>query len=135
MTAPTAPIDPRARVAQLALIRLSLLLGVLLFGGVIYFLHRDPSWRPQPGGNAAAIRMATYVVWAAVVVGALVLRGLHARAPEAERPTFAILGWALGEAAALLGGVYYFLTDDPRRYLIGVFFLLAAFILFPLRRR
>jgi hypothetical protein len=31
--------------------------------------------------------------------------------------------------------VYYFLTDDPRRYLIGVFFLLAAFILFPLRRR
>jgi hypothetical protein len=45
-----------------------------------------------------------------------------------------IIGWALGEAAALSGGVHYFMTNDTSRYIVGVMVMLLIFMLLPLRR-
>jgi hypothetical protein len=123
------------RERQAGLIRVALLLGVLLFGGVIWFLHRDPGFRPRSADDMEGLRLATYAVWGVAIAGVLILRGVHARARDDTRISTAIMGWAVGEAAALVGGVYYFMSDVPWRYLYGIVFMLATYILFPLRRR
>jgi hypothetical protein len=40
----------------------------------------------------------------------------------------------MGEGVALAGGVYYFITNDPRYYVTGILVLLASFMLFPIKR-
>jgi hypothetical protein len=69
------------------------------------------------------------------LVGMLVLRAIWSRAvDEKQRSTLMIVGWAMGEGVALAGGVYYFITNDPRYYVTGILVLLASFMLFPIKR-
>ena len=129
----TGPGRPRGD-APIALIRISLLLGVLLFGAVTWFLHRDPSWQPQDPSTVAGVRRAMYVVWAGAIVTLLALRPRLGAATGAARQSLLVIAWAIGEGAALLGGVYYFLTDDARAFLGGLIVMLGAFLLYPIRR-
>jgi ABC-type Mn2+/Zn2+ transport system permease subunit len=64
----------------------------------------------------------------------LVLRARLARLTESAGRSVLIIAWAIGEAAALFGGVYYFLSGEPQWFIIGLFLMLASFILFPIRR-
>ena len=122
-----------ARQRQVHLVRFALLLGVVLFGVLSWFMHRDPAWQPVPGA-VETLRVPTWIVWAVGIIGVLIFRGIHARAGEEARLNTALIGPAFGEGVALFGGVYHFQTDDPWRYLYGVLFLLATFMLFPVRR-
>ena len=74
--------------------------------------------------------------WAVVIIAEGVLFAIVRRqsAPE-RRPGLFIAAWALAETVALYGGVYYFLTDEPRWYLWGVGFMLLSYFAFPIRRR
>jgi hypothetical protein len=118
---------------QLALIRLSLFLGVAMFVGVTYVLHRQggiPAG-PLPDG----IRYLPVAAITAGLIALFPLRALWSRETKpAKRITISVMGWASGEAAALGGCVYYFATDDPKFAIVGIFVLLAAFMLFPIRR-
>lgn len=135
--APPPPPPPAAHVRerQAALLRFALFAGVVLFGAVTWFVHRDPQWRAPAPALVESLRLATYAVWAVGVVAVLVARGIHARARDESRQGTALLGWAIGESVAIFGAVYYFMTDDPWRYFYGIVFMLATFILFPVRRR
>lgn len=125
--APTPVRAPaNARTAQL--IQLAFIAGLLLFGPVVTFVHRQPGWvtRLQPPAMA-------YVLFGLVigsVVTAIVLRGRVAREPNQGRRVVLLLnGWAVGQGTGLFGGVMYLLTGQSQWYLIG---LLAAAITFAL---
>lgn len=113
-------------------IRLAMMGGVLLFGGVSWFLTQSSDWTaPEPGVGEQLTRIAR-IAW--IVVGvALVVMFLKFRGP-ADVPrasSVAILAWALGETLALLGGVVYFLTAIPGWYIAGVIVLTLTFVAFP----
>ena len=130
MTARRAP----ASDVQLAIIRMALLAGVLAFGAVTYVQHRR-GWTPPPDASTAAMlaRVAPIVLVIALAA-ALLIRTRLAGADDARRRQLLIIGWAIAEGAALLGGVHYFLSDDPRWYTLGVCAMVASFVVLPVRR-
>jgi hypothetical protein len=121
--------------AQLSIIRVAMLAGVLMFGAVVWWLRRGGSAAGVEPAAIANVRMLAAVWLAVSVSGLAALFALTSRqVDEARRRTLSIVAWALGEGAALAGGVVYLVAGDPRWYLGGVFVLLLAFVLFPARR-
>ena len=124
-------------VRDYAIIRFSLLSGVLLFGAVCWFTANQRGGGPQPNVDLASFalfRIAVPVLCLGALVIATVLRGRVARERDAQqRNSLRVAAWAVGEGSALAGGVYYFMTGDPKLYVIGVVALLATFIIVPLR--
>src|SRR5919202_3539052 len=129
---PTPP-DEAAQLRAHALIRISLLLGVLLFGGVTVFLPRQPGWTPA-SIDATVFRILGIALWAIAVAGIVILRPwLDRTIDPPQRRTINLIAWTLGEMLALYGGVYFFLTGDASRYILGLVFMLGTFVLFPVR--
>ena len=113
-------------------IRLAMMGGVLLFGGVSWFLTSMPDWSAPDAGIAGQLTRVATVAW--VVVGAaLIVMFLKFRdsTNAARASSVAILAWALGEALALLGGVIFFLTALSGWYIAGVMALTLTFVAFP----
>ena len=125
------PPTEQQRDAALFLVRVSLFLGVALFGGVSWFLHHQGAPLPP------AVPGLVYVPMVAVPAGflgiVLVRMVRSQRTDPRQRASLALIGWALGEAPALAGGVYYYMSGDPRWLFIGTFVLLASFLLLPIR--
>jgi hypothetical protein len=131
----TGPGRPRAGgAAALALIRISLLLGVLLFGAVTWFIHRDATRQPSDPELVAALRRAMLAAWGLAIVALLALRPRIGRLTGGAHRSLLVIAWAIGEAAALFGGVHYFLSGDARSFLGGLIVMLGAFLLYPVRR-
>lgn len=132
---PRAPLPDRRAVLRVALIRFAILLGVLVFGAVAWWM-RDGSGATPPPNPDFFVRLG---IFPALVVGAalaavVVLRVMWGRTTDpARRRTLAIVAMAPAEAAALFGAVGYFLAGDSRWFLMGMFVLAAAVVLFPLR--
>jgi hypothetical protein len=113
-------------------IRLAMMGGVLLFGGVSWFLTSVPDWVAPEAGIADQLTRIASVVW--VVIGAaLAVLFLKFRdsTNAARASSVAILAWALGETLALLGGVIFFLTSLSGWYVAGVIALTLTFVAFP----
>ena len=124
--ASTTPAPP------LPLIRAGLAAGVLMFGGVVWFMHRQPTWTgPRP--LLPAFGYAQVAMSAIAVLVAFVLRGRVAtEADPQRRASSLILGWAICEGAALLGAVIFFLTDKTQWYFLGLLAMLASFAILPI---
>lgn len=120
--------------SSLAIIRLALLIGVLMFGAVTYYIQRSGEWRAAEPEALATLRVALLATWVVAVLLLLVLRARLSRLVEPAGRSMLIVAWAIGEGAALFGGVYYFLSGDGQWFIIGLFIMLASFILFPIRR-
>jgi hypothetical protein len=119
-------------MTPLPAIRLAMMGGVLLFGGVSWFLTQSPDWTAPEPGIADQLTRVARIAW--IVVGvALVVMFMKFRDPTdvARASSVAILAWALGETLALLGGVVYFLTSMPGWYVAGVVALTLTFVAFP----
>lgn len=119
-------------MSPLHAIRLAMMGGVLLFGGVSWFLTRNPEWSAPEPGMAEQLAGIARITW--IVVGiALVVMFLKFRdsTSAARASSVAILAWALGETLALLGGVVFFLTALPGWYVAGVVALTLTFVAFP----
>lgn len=128
----TAPPEKGDRVAVAKMIRLAFFNGIALFGAVIYFIH-NYSDNP-PSADMSMLRIPIMVIMAGSVGGILFARSrLNRATTAAEASTMSLIGWAFGELPALLGGMYYLMTNDPRFYAVGFFLLLASFILVPIR--
>ena len=129
----TNPGTPERTSAQLGIIRMAFLMGVLLFGAVIWFLQRREGFVPD--GGLERMRPVVPIIMLSFIAAIVGVRIYLSRVTDAAQiGTFQLIGWAIGEAAALFGGVYYFNTGDPRFYIIGLFVMLASFIVVPLRR-
>ena len=115
----------------LALIRIALLVGVLVFGGVVWYLRRtgDASYGVNPHG----LRVAGQAVWALMTIGTLGLFLAAGKASPERRAAFSVVAWALGEATAIYGGLFWMMLGDPQWYLYGVACLLLTYFIFPVR--
>jgi hypothetical protein len=120
-----------ATPANLFIIRASFLMAVLIFGGITYYVHSQ-----TPPTNTVDTETLTWGVlgaWGVITAGLVLLSMRYRRpAPRPHRVNLAIIGWALGEMAALLGGVHYFLTGSPDRYGLGLIIFVIALLMFPI---
>ncbi|HEU4455755.1 MAG TPA: hypothetical protein VFR81_22010 [Longimicrobium sp.] len=130
---PVQPYDHRSGATPMTLfiIRASFLTAVLVFGGITYYIH---SQEPPPSTvDPDTLRWGVLGIWGAITLALVVLSTRYRRpAPYTQRVGMAIAGWALGEAAALVGGVDYFLTGIPDRYGVGVLIFVVALVMFPI---
>ena len=115
----------------LALIRIALLVGVLVFGGIVWYLQRsgDLTYSVDPRG----LRVAGQAVWGLMTLGTLGLFLGAGRATPERRAAFSVIAWALGEATAIYGGLFWMMLGDSQWYLYGVACLLLTYFIFPIR--
>jgi hypothetical protein len=114
----------------LGLILIALLVGVLAFGGVVWYLSRT-SDATYPV-NAHGLRVAGQAVWGHDAWHAHVVPPRGRASPE-RRATLSVIAWALGEATAIYGGLFWMLLGDSQWYLYGVACLLLTYFIFPIR--
>ena len=127
------PSPNQLQTQSLALIGMMLWFGVIAFGVVVWFLHRGGSFpiRPQP----MSLRYASAATSVLAVIVALALRGgVRHMADGPDRNAKVLILWAVGEGAALFGGVLYLLTNEPQWYGLGLLAMLTNFVLVPARR-
>jgi hypothetical protein len=122
------------RAATLRIIRVALLTGVLMFGGIAYYLTRER------GGGIGEADLAQTLQWLNIgflvmaAIGIMMVQRKHAAERDpARRTTLNIVAWAMGEATALFGGVHYLLMGDPMPYVVGLGLMLASFVVVPIR--
>ncbi|HVH12906.1 MAG TPA: hypothetical protein VM759_07640 [Longimicrobium sp.] len=121
------------RSATLRIIRIALLSGVLMFGGVSYVLTEQRGGGLDPS-HADVLQLANIVLLVGAAVALMIVQRRHAAERDAaKRSTLNITGWAMGEATALFGGVHYLLVGNPIPYLVGLVMMVAAFVVVPIR--
>lgn len=117
--------------ATFNIIRYALLAGVLLIGGVAWFVTRENALGTFDAEAATYFRYAFYAVFTASALGMLFI---HRSLPQAttfpQRVTRCIMGYAVAEGTALFGAVYLFLTGSLQLYIIGLLLFLLAFLVF-----
>lgn len=120
---------------NLFIIRIALMTGVFLFAAIAFF-------GPRVGIEAdtqfpAAVEQLRYVLWGFVALaaaGALLLRGKAETAAPERRGTYLIVGWALGEAAALFGIVQYMGGGNAASMGLGLMTFVFTLVLLPIPR-
>ena len=118
------------------LIRIALLSGVLVFGAVAYVVRQGGSPPSLSGEGAHTMRFVGMGVWIVALLGLVGMRLLLRERIERGRDTqLPIIAWALAEAPALFGGVFFLMTGDWTIYAAGVVGLVASFALFPVPER
>lgn len=116
------------------LIRAAMAVGVITFIGVAWLIRSRGQAAAVPPESLATLTtvMYTSVGLAAATVMALRLR-LASSTPERRR-SLSVVSWAVGEFAALFGGVMFFLTGEWRFVLPGALVFAIALAAFPLPR-
>ncbi len=113
------------------ILRLALLSGVLVFGGVAWQLRRSGG-APAPTADPRTLLLAGRIIWALALLACVVLFAFVGRARDAARVrTLSLIGWVVGESTALYGGVIYLLVGNPLFYQLGVGFMVLTFLAFP----
>jgi hypothetical protein len=127
MTGPAyRPAVPPPQVTLM--IRVALLGGVLMLGGVAYLLHAQGRTIPPP---PEGFRFVPPIVTCVALVSLGVIRVLIGDdAPPARRWMLGFYSWVAGEASALVGGISFYFTGDPMWWAVGVLVLLVALMLF-----
>jgi len=116
---------------NLFLIRASFLTAVLVFGAVTYYVHSGAP--PTFTTDRQTITWIVLGAWGVITASLIVTGRLYKNADtRARRASLAIIGWGLGEMAALLGGVHYFLTGSPQRYGYGLIIFVISLVMFPI---
>ena len=120
------------RSATLRIIRIALLSGVLMLGGIAYMLTGESGGLDPE--SAEVLQMINIVILVAAAVGIIVMQRRHAEERDpARRSTLNIIAWAMGEAAAMMGGVHYLLVGNPVPFLVGLVMMIASFVVVPIR--
>lgn len=117
--------------AALRVIRGALLAGIVIFGSVAWYVTQEGPVASVTADATRYLSMVLIGLSAASIGVVLVVRSLRERAEGIERrSTLTVVGWAMGEAPALLGGVIYLMTASAFPYLTGLcVFLLAVFLI------
>lgn len=117
---------------NLFIIRIALMTGVFLFAAVAYFGPRfglAPAVTFGDAGNALR-----YVLWgfvALAVVGSTLLKARVASAPLSKQGSYLIIGWALGEAAALFGVVQFMAGAGTASLGLGLMAFVFTLVMLP----
>lgn len=120
---------------NLFIIRTALMTGVFLFSAVVFFGPRF-GLLPEQDSNPmiGQMRYALWGVIALAVIGASLLRPRVESSPAAKQGTLLIIGWALGEMAALFGGALYMAGGGPTPLSLGLMTFVFTLVLLPIPR-
>lgn len=127
------PTSQLPRATTLRIIRVAFLTGVLMFGGIVFYLtsQQGGGLDPEPADTLQVVNIALLV---GAAVGILVIQRRHAAERDpARRSTLNIAAWAMGEATALFGGVHFLLVGSAIPYLVGLGMMIASFVTVPIR--
>lgn len=114
------------------LIRLALLIGVGTFGALAWYLNENAD-SPEFGIDAGTLNLVFAVFAVGCIGGLLAFRQRRAAAEtQQEKAITNIVGWALGEGAALFGAVILYLTGSYLPFVAGVLLMIASFSFFPI---
>lgn len=113
-------------------IRFAMLAGVLLFGGVAWFSHRDPGFTAAAGPVLDSLSTVGMGLWVVATLGFVILFW-RSRSPQtaAQASTTGIIAWSIGEGLALFGGVFYLQSGVATWYIGGVIALALSMLVFP----
>jgi hypothetical protein len=117
-----------SRPQPLQLIRLFLMIGVLLFGAVVLFVHRQPNWTPGTVPIAVVSALVAYAILAVAIAAVLKGRVGRERDPQ-RRATLLLVGWAIGESAALIGVMIFYITGEAQWYGLGLLAMASSFVM------
>lgn len=125
---------PAPTVKTFFLIRAAMVAGVVAFMAGLWVARGRGQAVTAPPASFATLTtvMYTSVALAAAAVMALRLR-LASSTPE-KRRALSVVGWAVGEFAALFGGVAFFLTGQWQLVLPGALVFAMALAAVPLPR-
>lgn len=116
------------------IIRIGLMSGVFLYAALVWFRVVGITDPTQAAPDLQALR---YVLWGLVplsVVVALVLRPRVESAPPQMQGRLLLIGWAVGEAAALLGITIRYLGGPVSSMALGLLAFVTALLLLPVPR-
>ena len=115
-------------------IRFAMLTGVLIFGGVVWFLQRSGDAPTMPLDSQRPLLMMGRILWVVAIGGCILVFQSLGKASASRAAQLHIVGWALGESLALFGAVVWFLAGTPAWYIPGLTFLVLTFLVFRERR-
>lgn len=116
------------------IIRIALMTGVFLYAAIVWI--QGPS-AAVATGSADRIQTLRYVLWGLVplsAVVALLLRPRLATATPEMQGRLLLIGWSVGEAAALLGITIRYMGGPVSSMALGVLAFVTALLLLPVPR-
>ncbi len=118
----------------LGILRLALLMGVLVMGGICWYLGTSGQIADPAAEDLGGMFQVIFVVLLVGQGAALffIKKRWEAMDTLAKKAPLNIVGWALGESLALLGAVAMLLTGGTLLYLGGLLFFALAWIMFPI---
>jgi hypothetical protein len=120
---------------NLFIIRIALMTGVFLFAAIAFFGPRVGIAPVVSLGDSAGVMR--YILWgfvAIAVMGSTVLKTRVASAAPAQAAAYLIVGWALGEAAALCGIVVYLGSQGAASLGLGLMAFVFTLVMLPIPR-
>lgn len=116
----------------LPVIRLGLLGGTTLFGLVAWVIAGSEGIAPELFSSLGEYApMGITALFVVLAIGVWV-----ARTQQHVSGGSPIVGWALAEAMALLGGIYFLLVGDPTFWIFGLAVqLFVSFVFMPITSR
>ncbi|MHB1311791.1 MAG: hypothetical protein ACYC3L_07215 [Gemmatimonadaceae bacterium] len=125
-------VAPDAKV--LFLIRTAMAVGVVTFMLVAWFLRNRGGMDPVPADKLATLTTVMYTAVALAAGAVMLIRlRLSGATPDARR-SLSIAGWAVGEFAALFGGVLFLLDGRWSLVLPGALVFALSLAAIPLPR-
>jgi multisubunit Na+/H+ antiporter MnhF subunit len=114
------------------LIRFAMLIGVLLFGGTVYFLRQRGDMPTIGPEQTATLALGAKILWGLAIALCVVLFARRLSSPT-RVTTISIVAWAVGEGLALFGAVFWMQTGSSEWYYPGLIFLVLTFVAFPVQ--
>jgi carbon monoxide dehydrogenase subunit G len=127
---PTLPVAP---ASPMVIIRLALVVGVLMFGGVVALVHRPPVFSPSSIAATIFGYVETAGALGALALSLVMRRRVAAETDQAKRRGLLITSWAIAETPGLLGGVAFMLTGQWQWFAMGALAMGIAMLLSPIR--
>lgn len=120
---------------NLFIIRIALMTGVFMFAGIAYF---GPRFGTGPsldlGPQLEVLRWIARAFFAIAVAVAVVLRPKLESASPTSIGGYLISGWAVGEAAALMGVVTYMAGGGIAPFSLGLLGFVFTLVMLPIPR-
>ncbi|MBA3853773.1 MAG: hypothetical protein C0503_05110 [Gemmatimonas sp.] len=120
---------------NLFIIRIALMTGVFMFAGIAYFGPRfgmAPSFELGDAGDS--LRWVARVFFVIAVTVALAIRPKLEIAKPDKLAQYLIIGWAVGEAAALMGIVTYMGGGGLAPFSLGLMAFVFTLVMLPIPR-
>ena len=120
---------------NLFIIRVALMTGVFMFAGIGYFGPRvGMAPTLELGEQSEVLRWLARALFAIAIAVAVVIRPRLESAPPERRSLYLIGGWALGEAAALMGIVSFMAGGGLAPFSLGLMGFVFTLVMLPIPR-